>query len=765
MTTDELFRALTDATSYAEVVASVDAFTAASPQRVGWLPVGGRHNNRGTIEAAADPGRSLVERVTNGIDAVLELEHERHGGRHEVRTPREAAAAWLNVPESGLSDMTVRARQQLGERVVVTVHSGDTREARVVEIRDHGVGIPPDQMHSTILSLNESNKMSKHYLAGAYGQGGSSTFAVSTCSFLASRRDDASEIGFTVVKYRDLPPEDFKIGHYVYLTVDGVVPRAIVSREDFSRGSLVKHFGYDLTNYSSSRGPRSVYGLLNQVLFDPVLPVWLENRVHNYRRIIKGARNALNGAVDEGDEDRRGPNVAHKVPMFFVSLGESGRIGVEYWVLPAPTLTNKRPTESFVNPNKPIVLTLNGQNQAELSQILIRKDAELPYLAQRVICHIDCNSLTPAALRALFVSNREDVRRGALLDQIKQELMRVLKSDDELIRLNSEARERGVQERDESSVLEARRAVARLLRLQGLNVSDSVGGVVANVAAATDRPTHPRPPRPRPEPLELHDPPTFIRLIWDDSRPLTFYPEQRRYVRIETDAPSTYHNANTSSQSRINIIVSDGEVAPRGSTPLQGGRMRAIFDCIVGARVGGEGIIRVELSRPGLPVLVDERPFGVVEPPPVRSDRREVALPPFDIRPIDPGSDKWLELGWPDDVASIASSAELESNELVVYYNPAFPKYLAQYNTLERKDPAIARSFKARYEIWLVVHSLLFHNQQQPGATSAAEAEGDDSQQTDFERTERIRIATLSTMFAAREVQLGESESVVEVET
>lgn len=764
MTTEELYRELSEATSYGDVVAALEAFSATSPERVDWVPVGGRQNNRGTIEAAADPGRSLVERITNGIDAVLELEHERHSGRPVVRSPREAAAAWLNIPESGLAELTVRARQQLGERIIVTVHSGDTREARVVEIRDRGVGLTPEQMPSTILSLNESNKMSKHYLAGAYGQGGSSTFAVSTCTLVASRRDEDGPVGFTVVRYRDLPPEDFKIGHYVYLVVDGALPWTLASIEDFPRGTLAKHFGYDLSNYGSSRGPRSVYGLLNQVLFDPVLPVWLDNRVHNYRRIIKGARNALNGAVDDGDEDRRGPNIAHRLPMFFVSLGESGRIGIEYWVLPAPTATNKRPTESFVNPSKPIVLTLNGQNQAELSQILIRKDAELPYLTQRLICHVDCNSLTPAALRALFVSNREDVRRGALLDQIKQELIRVLKSDDELLRLNTEARERGAQERDQSSVLEARRAVARLLRIQGLNVTDAVGGVVVNTPSGPDRPTHPRPTRPRPEPLELHDPPTYIRLVWDETRPLTFYPEQRRYVRIETDAPSNYHNANVANQSRINIIVSNGEVATRGSTPLQGGRMRAIFDCVVGARLGGEGLIRVELSRPGLPVLSDEQQFTIVEAPPVRTDRREVALPPFDIRPIEPGSEKWLELGWPDDASSVASGAEHENNELVVYYNASFPKYSAQYSAFERREPSIARSFKSRYEIWLVVHSLLLHSQQHQGGTTAAEAEEDDHQQQDFERAERIRTATLSAMFAAREIQLSQHEPTVEAE-
>ena len=48
-------------------------------------------------------------------------------------------------------------------------------------------------MKDTILSLNESNKIQKHYLAGTYGQGGSSTFAFSSmCSSLLGPREQTN---------------------------------------------------------------------------------------------------------------------------------------------------------------------------------------------------------------------------------------------------------------------------------------------------------------------------------------------------------------------------------------------------------------------------------------------------------------------------------------------------------------------------------------------------------------------------------------------
>jgi len=71
------------------------------------------------------------------------------------------------------------------------------------------------------------------------------------------------------------------------------------------------------------------------------------------------------------------------------------------------------------------VLTLNGQNQGEMTVNLIRKDAELPYLAHRLICHVDCNALSALALRGLLVSNREDARSGIVHDMIQKNLFKL----------------------------------------------------------------------------------------------------------------------------------------------------------------------------------------------------------------------------------------------------------------------------------------------------------------------------------------------------
>lgn len=756
MTLQELFKILVAAKGVAEVRAALEAFELAHSGETAWMPVG-RDNNRGTIEASADPGRALIERLTNGIDAVLEDEHDRHGGRPDCRSPKEAASSWLGVPDNGLSGMSSAQRQRLAQRVSITLEDGEGKDSRIVTVRDLGSGIQPERQADTILSLGEGNKITKHYLAGAYGQGGSATFAVSKFTVIASRFDDQASVGFTVVRYLNLPAASYKIGHYAYLTVNGVVPAVEVPVANFAGGTMVRHYGYDLTHYANPFGTNSVYGLLQRTLFDPVVPVWLDTRVHGYRRTIKGSRNALNGAIDEGDDDARGPDLSHNVPLFYVSLGEHGRIGLEYWVLELGKKT-KTPSAAFVEPSRPIVLTLNGQSHAEFSSLLVRRYAELPYLRSRLIVHVDCNGLTPDAKRTLFVSNREEARRGALYDLVQSEVIRALKSDDDLARLNAEARNKGLHEEDESAVKQLRSEVARLLRLQGLPVTEGAAPAAGGDGQKEDRPKPgkrrgPRPPAP---PLELREPPTYIKLLWDDEDPITLFKEQRRYIRVETDAESAYHTPDKPESSRVNIIATIDGVRVAGSTPLKGGRMRLILEAAAEPPVDAEGTLRIELSRPGLPTLSDQRRMMIVEAPKAESRSSQLTLPPFEVRPVDgPDDEHWAALGWPDDVTQVASSPEMEGGgTLIIWYSTVYPAYAKQVSRFEQQDAALAKSFIERYKTWLAVHALLKLQDDRNAAAAGVKPDETDEELAEIrDRREFARVATLSALFAARDVR------------
>jgi hypothetical protein len=97
----------------------------------------------------------------------------------------------------------------------------------------------------------------------------------------------------------------------------------------------------------------------------------------------------------------------------------------------------------------------------------------------------------------------------------------------------------------------------------------------------------------------------------------------------------------------------------------------------------------------------------------------------------------------------------MEDGVLVIYYSTEFPKYLTQFATLERRDAALAQSFSERYRIWLAVHSLmLYQRQQDTEAAGGTTPEIDPELVEALEREERCRFATLSAVFAAREVQM-----------
>jgi len=306
--------------------------------------------------------------------------------------------------------------------------------------------------------------------------------------------------------------------------------------------------------------------------------------------------------------------------------------------------------------------------------------------------------------------------------------------------------------------------------LPGIDQGGITGGNRGQNGDGHTHPVQPRPPRPNPVPIEIHEPPTYIRFVGEDDQEITFYSEQRKYVRIETDANSTYHDSINLQRSNINIIVGD-YLTLHGTTALKDGRMRAVIECNNNAKVGESGKMRVELRRFGLQTLVSERSYGIIKVPDAKPAARQVTMPLFDLRRVENVDDPlWTQLGWPDDVNSVASQAEMQDGTLIIYYSASFPNYARQLSLFESRELDLGTSFTKRYEIWLTVHSLLkFQDDQRSNHADRQTAENADliisSKEPELddahEREERCRIAVMSAMFAVREVQLDVPKSVL----
>ena len=719
--------------------------------RVKKVPVGGRENNLGNIAIGSDTGKGVVERLTNAIDAVLELEHNKHNGIPRCRSPQEAATSWLRVPAKGLYLLSAAARLDLAQLIRLTLEESDDPSHMNVTIEDNGIGIPLDKMQSTILSLGESNKLQKPYLIGAFGQGGSSTYAHCKysviCSGLKSERDLTRKVSFTIVFLEDLPPEQFKHGRYVYLTLDGDLFEAEIDKENFRYATMVKHYYYDLSTYKSKFGVASVYGLLQRALFDPVLPILLNDKVYDQRRTIKGARNAFNSSADE-EIHERGPNLRYSLPMHNISLNEYGLIGLEYWVLEeSPKNKKSDPIKAYVDYKRPILFTLNGQTHAEFSHILISSMAELPFLRKRLVVHLDCNNLTPLAKRDLFASTREDIRKNYISKIILDEIVKSLKSDDELRLINEEARNNIVSENTDSQH-EIQLEIVKLLRFHGYNTTIPSGGTLALTGPnqlTTSIPTRKKRPIPVTKLIESHDPPTYIKIL--NQSPVEFYAGQRRYIRIETDAISSYHDAEDIRNSKFNIIVNGEAITYSGTTPLKDGRMRIILDCSDKASLGEKGECMIELHRVGQMSLKESMQYEIVEKPQVKESNKKISVPNI-LPPVPvngPDDINWSDQNWPDDINEVASSSVMSSGELIVYYSTVFPPYKQRHDQISRSNPSALSAFVKQYEFQIILHSLLLESRNKIDSMDTDESE-------DWERLERCRTAILSSINAEKNI-------------
>lgn len=742
-----LLASLLDTDKAAEVAVLIDDFCDAQGDLIRWRPVGDRPNNTGPIGAAGDPARALLERVTNAIDAVIEKAHQEHDGKPSCESPREAVQSWFGVPTQGLHKLADAATRKLAqESVTLVLHEGEGPDRRTVDVIDHGTGLTQAQMPVTILSLNAENKLDKFYLSGAFGQGGSATLSSSAFTLIASRHHKTpTKVAFTVVKFQ--PPTGLKLGSYVYLTLSNDVLLSDAVPPGFA-ATLVRHYGYDLDAYKGALGPNSLYGRSQGILFDPVLPFWFDNRVNDYRRTIKGSRTALNGAREEGDPDAK---LSHSSPIFYPNLGDYGQVGIEYWVLEPSA--KSAPNKAFVNGTRPIVLTINGQTHAEWSATILRKDAGLMHLASRMVVHLDCNRLSSDAKRVLFVSNREESRRNAVQGILQKELLDALAADDKLLELEEQARHAGHKEKDEQAEKEIRREVAQMLKVFGFSVAEEGPAAASSGGEPGAGTGRTRGSRPKPIPIAIKEPPTFLEIIGPS--PVTLYPGQRRYIRLRTDANSKYHDPQDLTASRFNFLLAGEGIKLSGTSALREGHMRAVVAASQDCTIGTTGKFRVELYRAGLSPLTAEVPVSIVKAPEISKATEKIKLPKIDIQSVTSAeSEEWVSLSWPDDVRGVAFdySYEKAKDTIVIRYSTIFPRFEGVFNAFASRDLPASVSFQKRYEMWLTAMTIIHWQDVEGDATSMSEESLDQERMDNYRRDELRRFAKVAIIYAQRDV-------------
>ena len=210
----------------------------------------------------------------------------------------------------------------------------------------------------------------------------------------------------------------------------------------------------------------------------------LRNTGKEKDEIVTGSRNRLMKlveaaeAADESDGGGSKSKLRHYRPMeFVVPLGAAlPCVGIEYWVVLNHRKVGDRirlrgqSNELYLQRGHPIIGTLNGQNQGELTASVLR-ELNLGMVAKHIIIHIDATNADRKIRRELFVATREGFKEGPVLNQLIQVLKTMLQDDEQLFAIERELTEKLASREHESTNEEVKRQVTKLLLEAGLQPS------------------------------------------------------------------------------------------------------------------------------------------------------------------------------------------------------------------------------------------------------------------------------------------------------
>lgn len=710
--------ALAVALMQATTVNDVERVVAMAEEIYGSLsarPVGDRPNNIGTVRMGSDPALGIVERVTNGIDDIIDLGRTELGSDEMMpHSPREAAHRWLGVPHGGIGDMTDAERRALGERLKVWLDESGEEKRPTVVVADDGLGQHPEDFPKTLLSLNESNKATQPWNMGAYGQGGAVTFGWSRATIIVSRRHPSylngrsDRVGWTIVREHQGDPSVQAYPSYKYLvTSSNDVPELEPELfSEFDHGTRIIHVGYDLQGWT---GPftTGLWQFFHSALFDPVMPFHLSGK---RKKEQYGSRIIIGNAarLARPDKARGDVELAHADSVKF-DLGPSfGSVTFNYWVLLREGTSRTEPAASYVRADSAVSMTLFGQRQDTEPRSWINAQAKLPFLYRNMIVQIDADALTPLAKREVFASTRERATKSELRALIYENLASSLRSDDELKRLNHEEKERLLQRSTQASSEKVRKRLAKFIKTHLKDVSRPGKGGTASGEDGR-KPSGKggtiSPPRDTSD-ERLHNVPTKLEIVRDSVR---IAQGSKGYSWVEIDAKNGYLPAHDDDLTFAWEGTDPGDkLKLTMRSKLLGGKSRWLFEAAPDVEPGDYTLCANLLTENG--VLSDSVTIAVVLPPTTKPNEKGTEL---DTGPLV----MWVRREeWPDHVqhgmnARKVGYVTVDDDETIIWVNRHYHLLDAALSgrslTAEAVDTRATRyQFPVACALWLQNHAL-----------------------------------------------------------
>lgn len=429
-----------------------------------WRPVSDQSSNAGAIEASPDEINPLIERIVNGIEAVIELRIEerrrREPGWQVAKSPSEATESVFGIPDGAAEKLDeYTARTEFGDYVQLRLR-GD-RHTPTIVVQDKGIGIHPSEFSRTIVALGQSSKGQKQYLIGMYGQGGSSAFEKSGYSIILSRKhpsllskDEQDLAGWTIVRKR----LSVRTHVYEYLVNPETrqvfaIPGSVCDEVKFTNGTCICHVCYrNLGPFATQKMTNHAWYTLNFRLFNPLIPWTLvdERGDSTELRTMRGVPYRINQLPKSTasillPQQRKGESTSVRHHIKYVYEDPLyGSILVEWWVLQSEDVTDGRRShytkiEPYRDPSKRfsqrrVAITRGGQVHSALTPNMFAREG-LRLVANSIIVNVNTDELSYEAGASFFASNRADLKReseeivdkaiGAAIFQYRSELMEI----------------------------------------------------------------------------------------------------------------------------------------------------------------------------------------------------------------------------------------------------------------------------------------------------------------------------------------------------
>ena len=394
-----------------------------------------------------DPGKVLIERVTNGVDAVLEKEKEKNNIESPECPDDIIKVAFPNFYKNKQEILAGRCNRQNAceamDKIVVAINDSNKSTRPTIDVIDQGCGLDGSMFADTILSIHKGNKSTtdKNYLIGAFGQGGSTSLPFSFATIIISKRNN--KYSFTIIKKCLF--SDMKMHSYVYFTPTGQVPYAENDNHNYNSdylnkfinsesGTLIRMIDMEIPRDYRINGiskPEMLGDYVNTELYNVGLPVkMIENRVDFSENAHKQNRNSFGSYFK-------------MLTWEYVKNDLSGTINIEhqgneyninyYFILPKNEEDWAKDGECknvFKQVNvhlEPIIYTVNGQYISS-ERFTKLKNAGLSFLQYRLLVDINLDVLGKDKYR-FFTTDRSQIQDSDLTKGFLDKVIEALKNE------------------------------------------------------------------------------------------------------------------------------------------------------------------------------------------------------------------------------------------------------------------------------------------------------------------------------------------------